>query len=80
VLDDSERTKDVVRIAARSVVKAILRRPMQKAVYEPCGQARSSGWRHVRTTSRRNGERRDEQCERALHRVRPKRKKRCGGT
>ena len=35
MLDDSERTKDVVRIAARSVVEAILRRPMQKAVYQP---------------------------------------------
>jgi len=35
VLDDSERTKDVVRISAASTLKAVIRAPMQKAVYQP---------------------------------------------
>ena len=34
VLDDSERTKDVVRISAGSVQKAVLRTPMRTAIYQ----------------------------------------------
>lgn len=42
VLDDSERTKEVVRISAGSTLKAVLRTRMQTAVYQ---RPHSMAWR-----------------------------------
>jgi hypothetical protein len=49
VLDDSERTREVIRISAGNAIKAVLRAPMRTAVYQ---KPHSASWRVPKSLKR----------------------------